>query len=198
MAELRAAFIFRAPGANPADRTIRTGALEEKALVPVPNADAAAEVASEMLGDGLDLIELYGGLGITAAAAVFEATAGTVPVGVVGVEEDPPTGNCAVIFEESGADPTVDRYVHEHADGRITIVAAPEPAAVPAIAVQLVDEGAERVELCGGLGIVPAAATIAAVAGRARVVPVLFGFESLPLVARYRTRFEDALARRSG
>jgi len=77
------------------------------------------------------------------------------------------------------------------------IVAAPEPAAVPAIAVPLVDEGAERLELCGGLGVVPAAATIAAVAGRARVVPVLFGFGSLPLVARYRSRFEDALARRS-
>jgi hypothetical protein len=57
-------------------------------VVPVPDAETAAAVAAELGHDGLDLIELYGGFGPRAAAAVLAATGGQVPVGVVGVEED--------------------------------------------------------------------------------------------------------------
>lgn len=51
--------------------------------------------------------------------------------------------------------------------------------------------GAERVELCGGMGPIPAAAVARAV--NVPVTTVLFGFESLPFAAAYRARFEASL-----
>jgi hypothetical protein len=188
------AFIILAGGADQSEPTYREGELSRTALVPVPDAERAAAVAAELSRDGLDLIELYGGFGPTAAAAVFDATGGQVPVGVVGVEEAAPVRERAVIFEAPNADPRTDRYVFEHAGGRITIVAAPSAESVPAVAEQLVREGVERVDLCGGLGALPAAATIAAVGDRAKVGAVMFGFESLPGAASYRARFEAAAA----
>jgi hypothetical protein len=42
--------------------------------------------------------------------------------------------------------------------------------------------------------VAPTAAAIDAVGDRARVGAVMFGFESLPGVASYRARFEEAVA----
>jgi Family of unknown function (DUF6506) len=192
--QFQEAFIFLADGTDPADRTYRQTALSRTALVPVPDAETAAAVAAELHHDGLDLVELYGGFGPTAAAAVLTATGGQVPVGVVGVEEDTPVRNRAVIFLAPGADPAKDRHVFEHAGGRLTIAAVPSAEAVPAAAEQLVREGVERLEICGGLGAGPTAAAIEAVGDRAGVGAVMFGFESLPGVASYRARFEEAVA----
>jgi 6-phosphofructokinase len=194
MTQFKEAFIFLADGADSAERTYRETALNRTALVPVPDADTAAAVAAELHRDGLDLIELYGGFGPKAAAAVLAATGSEVPVGVVGVEEGDPARERAVIFLAPDADPAKDRYVHEHAGGRITIVAVPSAEAVPAAAEQLVREGVERLVICGGLGVLPAAAAIEAVGDRAQVGAVMFGFESLPGVASYRARFEEAAA----
>jgi hypothetical protein len=194
MTQFKEAFILLAEGADPADRTHRENELTRTALVPVPDADTAAAVAAELADDGLDLIELYGGFGPKAAAAVFAAAGGQAPVGVVGVEEDAPVRERAVIFAAPGADPATDRYVFEHAGGRITLVAVPAAEAVPAAAEQLVRKGVERLEICGGLGVAPTAAAIDAVGDRARVGAVMFGFESLPGVASYRARFEEAVA----
>jgi Family of unknown function (DUF6506) len=194
MTQFKEALIFLADGTDPADRTYRETALTRTALVPVPDAETAAAVAAELQHDGLDLVELYGGFGPTAAAAVLAATGGQVPVGVVGVEEDTPARERAVIFAGVGADPAKDRYVFEHAGGRITIVVVPAPEAVPAVADQLVREGVERLDICGGLGAGTAAAAIEAVGDRARVGAVMFGFESLPGAASYRARFEEAVS----
>jgi hypothetical protein len=198
MTQFKEAFIFLAEGLDPADQAYRQTEFSRSTFVPVPDAETAAAVAAELHDGGLDLIELYGGFGPKAAAAVFEATGGQVPVGVVGVEEDTPSRSRAVIFEAPGADPANDRDVFDHAGGRITIVAAPSAEDVPATAEQLVREGVDRLELCGGLGAVPAAATIEAVGDRARVSAVMFGFESLPGVASYRARFEEAVAAATG
>jgi hypothetical protein len=196
MTQFNEAMIFLAEGPDPPDRTYRRTALTHTAFVPVPDAEAAAAVASELLEDGLDLVELYGGLGPKAAAAVLAATGGQVPVGVVGVEEETPISNRAAIWGGLDADPAKDRYLFEHVDGRITIVVVPAPEAVPAVAEQLVAEGVERLEICGGLGTATAAAAIEAVGDRARVAAVGFGFESLPGAASYRARFEEAMAGR--
>jgi Family of unknown function (DUF6506) len=192
--QFKEAFIFLADGAKPADRSYRQTALSRTALVPVPDAETAAAVAAELHNEGLDLVELYGGFGPKTAAAVLAATGGQVPVGVVSVEEDAPSRNRAVIFAAAGSDPTKDRYVFEHAGGRITIVAVPSADAVPAAAEQLVREGVERLEICGGLGATPTAAAMEAVGDRARVGAVMFGFESLPGAASYRARYEEAVA----
>jgi Family of unknown function (DUF6506) len=194
MTQFKEAFIVLVEGSDPADRLYRETALTRTALVPVPDAGTAAAVAAELRDDGLDLVELYGGFGPKAAAAVLAATEGQVPVGVVGVEEESPVRNRAVIFAAPGTDPAKDRYVFDHAGGRITMVAVPAAEAVPAAAEQLVREGVERLEICGGLGAGPAAAAIEAVGDRAGVGAVMFGFESLPGAASYRARFEEAVA----
>jgi Family of unknown function (DUF6506) len=193
MTQFKEALIFRAQGTNPADRKHRETALTRTAFVPVPDAETAATVATELGDDGLDLIEMYGGFGPKAASAVLAATGGQVPVGVVGVEEDTPVRERAAIWGGLDADPAKDRFVFEHDGGRITIVVVPDPEAVPKVAEQLVGEGVERLEICGGLGTAAAAAAIEAVGDRARVAAVAFGFESLPGAAAYRARFEEAL-----
>lgn len=194
MPRFHEAFIFLADGSDPVQRGAQEDALVRREFVPVPDAATAAAVAAELQAGGLDNIELYGGLGPIAATRVLEATGGgQVPVGLVGLEEARPVRNRAIIFEAPGADPATGRYVLDHAGGRMTIVAVPDPSAAPAAARELVDAGAERIEMCGGMGTVPTAAVIEAVGDRATVAAVLFGFESMPAVAAYRTRFEQAL-----
>jgi hypothetical protein len=193
MAHFNEAFIFLAEGSDPAERTVRENELTHTEIVPVPDAETAATIAAEMHADrGLDLVELYGGFGASAAAAVIEAT-GEVPVGIAGAEEDASVRNRAAIFAAWGADPSKDRHVHEHDGGRITFVGVSNPEQVPAVARELVDAGAERIEICGGLGTLPSAAAIEAVGDRTTVRSIMFGFESLPGVASYRARFEEAV-----
>ncbi|MER6912682.1 DUF6506 family protein [Streptomyces sp. NPDC000594] len=71
------------------------------------------------------------------------------------------------------------------------ILTAPTPAAAAALAAEYVDRGVTTVELCGATGFPWLAAVEAAVRGRARVGTVLFGFESLLDVARYKQRATD-------
>jgi Family of unknown function (DUF6506) len=201
MAEFNVLFLYLAPGADPTRRFVRDDTLSHVTLVPVPSADAAASVARELLAsEGVDLIELYGGLGPTAAAKVLAATGdGEVPVGVVGVEYSPaPEGNIAAMFAADGADSATDRWVFEHDRGRVTVVVVPSTTAAPSAAEKLVAEGAERIEVCGGMGPVPATEVMTAVGDRVPVSAVLFGFESLPAVAAYRARFAAAASRVSG
>ncbi|MCA1655609.1 MAG: DUF6506 family protein [Pseudonocardiaceae bacterium] len=178
-------FMVRVPGGDPADRVVHEDSLSRTVIVPVPDAAAAAAVAA---GFGeVDLIELYAGLGIEAAAAVLaEVPAG--PVGFAGDVDSAPHARVAMLFADPAADPAVHRWVF----GDVTVVAVPSAAAASRIATELVAAGAQRVELCGGMGPVPAAAVRAVV--DVPVTTVLFGFESLPAIAAYRAHFEQAVA----
>ncbi|QPF71837.1 hypothetical protein G8A07_02100 [Roseateles sp. DAIF2] len=79
----------------------------------------------------------------------------------------------AFIFEAPETDPHIDRLVIERGGVRSVVVAVPEPAAaVPAavpVAVELVEAGAQFIELCGGFEPEWAGQVIAAIGGR---VPV--------------------------
>ena len=163
---------------EPAERVVHSDDLSSTTIVPVTSAEEAAAVAS---AGEWDLIELYGGLGIDAAAAVVEAAPGA-PVGFPGNVE--PSPSPVVLFEDPAADPEKHRWRF----GATTVVALPSAAEAPATAARLAEEGATRVELCGGMGPVPAAAVRAVV--DVPVTTVLFGFESLPAAAGYRARFE--------
>lgn len=191
------AFIHLAPGADPAaDRSVKESALDRTTFVPVPDAAAAVQVAAELVDGGVELIELYAGLGMPAAAAVIDTVDGRVPVGVVGYD-DPRVAtprSTAVIYHVAGADPAVDRVVSEHGGKRTTFVAIPDDDAIARVARDLVDEGAERIELCGGLGPVPAARVIEAIGGRVPVGAILFGVESVTGTADYKARFEARVA----
>jgi hypothetical protein len=191
------AFIHLAPGADPAtDRSVKESALDRTTFVAVPDAATAVRVATELVDGGVELIELYAGLRAPAVAAVIEAVDGRVPVGAVGYD-DPRIAapqSTAVIYHAMDADPAVDRVVSEHAGKRTTFVAIPDIDAIAGVARDLVDEGAEQIELCGGLGPVPAARVIEAVGGRVPVGAVLFGVESVTGTADYKARFEARLA----
>jgi hypothetical protein len=180
----RNVFLVLTPSpASPADTIVREDALSVTTIVPVTDTESAV-AAVQTLGD-IDLIELYGGLGIDAAAAIVAAVPG-VPVGFAG--DVGPAERVAVLYEEEDADPSVDRWTF----GAHTVVAVPSVAAAPEVASALVAAGATRVELCGGMGPVPAAAVREVVP--VPVTTVLFGFESLPAAAAYRARYEEAVA----
>jgi hypothetical protein len=191
------AFIHLAPGADPAtDRSVKESALDRTTFVAVPDVAAAVRVAAELVDGGVELIELYAGLRMPAAAAVIEAVDGRVPVGVVGYD-DPRVAtvrSTAVIYHVADADPAVDRVVSEHGGKRTTFVAIPDDDAIARVASDLVDEGAEQIELCGGLGPVPAARVIEAIGGRVPVGAILFGVESVTGTADYKARFEARVA----
>ncbi|MGW1280658.1 DUF6506 family protein [Streptomyces tsukubensis] len=70
----------------------------------------------------------------------------------------------------------------------VHILTAPDPAAAAALAAEYADRGVTGIELCGATGFPWLAEVEAAVRGRARVGTVLFGFESLLDVARYKER----------
>jgi hypothetical protein len=183
MIMFRNLFLVLVPGAIPTDRVERTDDLSKTVIVPVPDIASAVAVAEEA---EYDLIELYGGLGTEAAAAILTATPNT-PVGYAG---NMSMAAAAVLYEDPTAYPAVDRWTF----GRTTVVAIPSPDDAPAVAAELVAAGAERVELCGGMGPIPAAAVQAKVA--VPVTTVLFGFESLPTAAAYQARFTAAVTER--
>lgn len=176
---IRNLFLVLVP--EPAERVVHADDMSTTTIAPVTSVDEAAAVAAD--GEW-DLVELYGGLGIDAAAAVV-AAAPDVPVGFPGDVD--PSPSSVVLFEDPAADPAVHRWLF----GPTTVVAVPSVEEVPSVAARMVEEGARRVELCGGMGPVPAAAVRAVV--DVPVTTVLFGFESLPSAAAYRARFEASL-----
>jgi hypothetical protein len=80
-------------------------------------------------------------------------------------------------------DPTVDRAVIENGGLRTTIVAVPERSAAAKVAVELVEGGAQTVELCGAFGAATVARVIEATGGRVSVGSVTYGMESVPGLA---------------
>jgi hypothetical protein len=98
------------------------------------------------------------------------------------------TNHNVILYEVPGADPTTDRIVTDHGDRRTTLVAA-DPSAIVAAAVDAADGGADRIELCGGLGPVWQARVRAAVGDRVPVGAVMYGFESLAGAADYQARY---------
>ncbi|MPZ25178.1 MAG: hypothetical protein GEV12_01665 [Micromonosporaceae bacterium] len=81
---LREAFIYLQPGSDPAvDRTVTENEHAQSWFVAVPDVSTAAEVAAQLVdGEGVRLLELYGGFGPAEAARVIEAVGGRAPVGI--------------------------------------------------------------------------------------------------------------------
>jgi Family of unknown function (DUF6506) len=92
--------------------------------------------------------------------------------------------NWAFIYLGTGnEDPAVDRAVIEQGGLATTVVAVPDRAAAVDAAVDLVDAGAQSIELCGGLGPAVAAEVVAATNGRVPVGAVTYGVESIHALA---------------
>ena len=82
-----------------------------------------------------------------------------------------------------GEDPTRDRAVIEASGLTTTLVAVPDAASAPKVAAELVADGAQLLELCGGFGPGVHAEVVAAVEGRVPVGQVKYGAEAVPGLA---------------
>lgn len=188
MAEFDEMFIFLEPGADPAaDRAVRVHSGSRTLFVWVPDGASAARVAAEQAG--VRLIELYRGFNLESTAQVIEAVRGRAPVGVAWQEfgARPATGrigNSATIYEDpEPVDPVAK--IHKRG-GRTTIVAASDASKA---AVELVEEGVELIEICGGTPLTTARAVQVAIDGRVPVSYVSYSFESIEGVAAYKASF---------
>lgn len=97
----------------------------------------------------------------------------------------------AYIYEQPEADPVADRFVIERAGVRTTLVPVPDESAAAQVASELVDQGVQLIELCGGFTVLDAARVIEAVAARVPVGHVTFGLESVTAAAAYNAQFEE-------
>ncbi|REE97144.1 DUF6506 family protein [Thermomonospora umbrina] len=97
----------------------------------------------------------------------------------------------AFIYGQPGADPTADRFVIERAGQRTTLVPVADEGQAAQVAVELVEEGVELIELCGGFTAVEAARVIEAVDGRVPVGHVAYASESLEGAATYKAKFAE-------
>lgn len=91
MAEAGIAFLFVSPGANPdQQRTIVSvpGGLG-LLIVGAKDYEQAADVAKQLVADGIQAIELCAGFGHKGAAMIAEATEGKIPIGVVRFDDHP-------------------------------------------------------------------------------------------------------------
>ena len=80
----------------------------------------------------------------------------------------------AFVFVAPGADPRAHRAVVATEAVELTVVGVKDYAEAEAVARDLVAEGIEAIELCGGFGHAGAARVAAAVEGRAAVGVVRF------------------------
>ena len=91
--KLRAAFIFIAPEGDPVrHRSWVKTPIVELLAVAVKDYEEAAQLAKELLADGITAIELCGGFGNIGTAKVVEAVEGKIPVGVVRFDLHPGLG----------------------------------------------------------------------------------------------------------
>jgi hypothetical protein len=88
--------------------------------------------------------------------------------------------NWAFIYRGTGEeDPAVDRAVVERGGLRTTFVAVPSEADAAPVAAELVDAGAQSIELCGGFGAGVLPDVVEATGGRVPVGQVRYGMEAI-------------------
>ena len=76
-------------------------------------------------------------------------------------------------LDDAGSEPRIDAL------GSLLCVGVPSVAAAPAIARQLVADGVELIELCGGFGGAGLAAVIAATGNKVPAGAVFFGVDAV-------------------
>ncbi|MFC0776940.1 DUF6506 family protein [Flavobacterium sp. HJSW_4] len=99
--------------------------------------------------------------------------------------------NKAIIYEGYGAELGKTKFVRENASGRLTIVAIGNPSEALPAAIELVEEGAELIELCGYIPIIWKLRILQAVGDKAKVSSVTFGIESLLLAAAFSKSYQE-------
>jgi hypothetical protein len=96
----------------------------------------------------------------------------------------------AYLYGQPGADPVADRVVLDRGGQRTSLVPVPDESLAASVAVELVEDGVELIELCGGFSVQETARVVEAVGGRVPVGHVTFAAESVAGAAAYSARFE--------
>ena len=91
-----------------------------------------------------------------------------------------------IYVQGAGADPSRDRVLVDGNGLSTTIVAVPEPAAALDVAVELVDDGVQLIELSGSFGPIWTARVIEAIEGRVPVGSVTYSAESVSVLTAIR------------
>jgi hypothetical protein len=97
-----------------------------------------------------------------------------------------------IYLGDGSEDPAVDRAVIGRGALRTTIVAVPDPSVVVRVANELVEAGAQSIELCGAFGPDIVTAVVGATGGRVPVGRVTFGMESVHALAALFPRSAEA------
>ncbi|WP_448608713.1 DUF6506 family protein [Geodermatophilus sp. URMC 60] len=97
----------------------------------------------------------------------------------------------AYVYEHPGADPVSDRFVIDRHGQRTLLVPVAAADDAPAVALDLVAEGVQLIELCGGFTLVAAARVTEAVGGRVPVGHVTFTVDATAGAAAYSAAFDD-------
>ncbi len=97
----------------------------------------------------------------------------------------------AYIYEHPGADPVRDRSSLTRHGQTSVMVPVPHAENAPDVARQLVAEGVELIELCGGFPLAAAGRVSAAVGESVPVGHVTFAVDAVPLAAAYAASFEQ-------
>ncbi len=89
-----------------------------------------------------------------------------------------------VYLGSADTDPRRDRAELVSGDFRMIVVGVSSPAQAAEVATELVNEGALAVDLCGVFSAQSVADVVVATEGRVPVGLVMYGFDSIPAVAR--------------
>jgi predicted polyphosphate/ATP-dependent NAD kinase len=202
------AYLVVAPGTDAAgERIDRERDGQRRPIVFVPDESVAPKVAAELVAEGIELIELYGGFGPTTASAVSAAIGGRVPVGFVTFGMESLVAAAAAHEARRTGRPTHwgllddgtagEQIVREQARHRWTAVELSDPGDAPRAAADLVRAGVELIEMPGGFETTTVAEVIAAVERKVPVGVISFGVEALAEAAAYSARVEAWYAGRA-
>lgn len=200
------AYLVATGAAGTVERIDRERPGQRRPIVFVPDESAAPAVAADLVAEGIELIELYGGFGPTSAAAVSAAVGGRVPVGFVAFGMESLVAAAAAHRARRSGTPTHWGLLDDGTAGgplvreaglhRWTAIELSDPAEAPRAAVELVRAGVELIEMPGGFETTTVADVIAAVERRVPVGVVTFGVEALDGAAAYSSRVEARFAGR--
>lgn len=200
MKRIDKALIYEAEHADAQrDRIIRESSGGRLTIIAMGASSDVIEVARELAAQGVELIELCGGISPSWRPRVEAVVGDGVKVSSVafGIESLPAAAafneaylkgtppKAAFIILEPGADAAHDRFVQAFPPLETTFVPVPDEATGAEVAVELVAAGYGLVELYGGFSSAGAGRIIEVVEGRA---PVGVGGFALDQLERYAPR----------
>lgn len=178
------AIIHDAIGADPRkDRIVRDGPAGRLTIVSLSDHAQILTVATALADEGVDRIELCGGIPMHVRSELQHAIGDRVLISSVlfGIESIVPAAAFnaayseghppreAFIILEDGADPIADRLIHDFPPQQTTFAFAPNEVSAAAAAAEFASNGFGLIELYGDFTTKGASDVIAAVNGRAPV-----------------------------